>query len=337
MRRSKNMKKQDKNLKGSKATPEKANLDKAEISEINRPKGLKGSDLQTSEVNTVVLEQQRVEESKYYLGAPSPEPFREEHFMFPEKYGYDHIVLLVRDPYWTHAYWEITPQTTERIWRENGEEAMRFAKLVLRVKDIQNTNPDKPNAYFDIDIAPGAKNWYISVMKPNTSYCVEIGYLLSSGRFLMITRSNYVMTPRAGVSEVLDEEWMSLEEYDKIYALSGGLNLGLSSAELRKRMKERMEQWITSGVPGSMFSPWKKRHEERKFFLWVEAELIIYGATMPDAKLSIQGVPKKLNPDGTFSARFALPNGVHSIPVSAVSADNVDKQTITPIVSRETK
>lgn len=331
------MKKQDTKSKGQKSTPENTNLNKSKANEVRQHEIQQYPKPQQSDTGTAMLEQQRVEESKFYLGAPSPEQFREENFVFPEKYGYDHIILLVRDPYWVHTYWEITPGTVERVYKENGEDAMRSAKMVLRVKDIQNTNPDKPNSYFDIEVAPGAKNWYISVMRPNTTYCVEIGYLLTSGRFLMITRSNYVTTPRAGVSEVIDEEWMSLEDYEKIYALSGGLNLGLSSAELRKRMKEKMEQWITSGVPGSMFSPWKKKHEERKFFLWVDAELIVYGATMSDAKLTIQGVPKKLNPDGTFTARFALPNGVHSIPVTAISGDKVETQTITPIVSRETK
>jgi hypothetical protein len=330
------MKKEDKRPNSQKSTPNDTDF-KQQKNEVKNLQTQQNPNPQQQDMGTSMLEQQRVEESKFYLGAPSPEQFREENFVFPEKYGYDHIFLLVRDPYWTHTYWEITPETIDRVWKENGEEAMRSAKMVLRVKDIQNTTPEKPNSYFDIEVAPGAKNWYISVMKPNTSYCVEIGYLLMSGRFLMITRSNYVTTPRAGISEVLDEEWMSLEEYDKIYALSGGLNLGLSSAELRKRMKEKMEQWITSGVPGSMFSPWKKKQEERKFFLWVDAELIVYGATEPNAKLTIQGVPKKLNPDGTFTARFALPNGIYNIPVTAVSADNVDKQTITPIVTRETK
>jgi len=331
------MKKPNKNPGSQKSTPADKDPIQEPNKEVNNLQTQPNFASQPQDISSAVFEQQRVEESKFYLGAPSPEQFREENFVFPEKYGYDHIILLVRDPYWTHAYWEITSETIDRIWRENGEEAMRSAKMVLRVKDIHNATPEKPNSYLDIEVAPGAKNWYISVMKPNTSYCVEIGYLLISGRFLMITRSNYVTTPRAGVSEVLDEEWMSLDYYDKIYALSGGLNLGLSSAELRKRMKEKMEQWITSGVPGSMFSPWKKKYEERKFFLWVEAELIVYGATMPDAKLTIQGIPKKLNPDGTFTARFALPNGIQNIPVTAVSADNIEKQTVTPIVTRETK
>jgi len=287
-------------------------------------------------VGTAVLQQQRVEESKFYLGAPSHELFREEHFIFPERYNKDRLVLLARDPYWMHSYWEVTASIVEKAKKENGENVINSSRMVLRVKDITNAAPEKPNSFFDIDLAPGTRNWYINVQDQKT-YCVEIGFKTPDGRFIMLLRSNYVSTPRAGVSDVMDEAWMSAEEYDKIYALSGGFGIGLSSGELKKRMKEKIQHWITSGVPGSMFSPWKKKEVPRNFFLWVEAELIIYGATMPDAGLTIQGTPKKLNPDGTFSARFAFPNGTQVIPVSATSSDKIDTITITPIANRETK
>jgi hypothetical protein len=52
--------------------------------------------------------------------------------------------------------------------------------------------------------------------------------------------------------------------------------------------------------------------------------LIIYGATEPDAKVTIGGRAIQLRPDGTFSFRFALPDGVYSLPVAATSADKVE-------------
>jgi hypothetical protein len=42
----------------------------------------------------------------------------------------------------------------------------------------------------------------------------------------------------------------------------------------------------------------------RKFWLIADAELIVYGATEPDATVTIGGKPIKLNPDGTF--RFQM-------------------------------
>jgi hypothetical protein len=87
----------------------------------------------------------------------------------------------------------------------------------------------------------------------------------------------------------------------------------------------------------SMASPVKKLQKERKFWLWVDCELIVYGATEPDAKVTVQGRPIALRQDGTFTLRFALPDGKQVIPVKAVSADDIEERTITPIVSRETK
>jgi len=53
------------------------------------------------------------------------------------------------------------------------------------------------------------------------------------------------------------------------------------------------------------------------FWFNVNAELVVYGATEPDARVTIGGRPIRLRPDGTFSYRFALPDGVYSFPISA--------------------
>ena len=104
-----------------------------------------------------------------------------------------------------------------------------------------------------------------------------------------------------------------------------------------------MKRALFSGIlasPGitSVSSPGKKiTPRERSFWLVVNTELIVYGATEPDAKVSVQGKEIKLRPDGTFTLRFALPDGKQVIPVNAVSADQVDERTITPIVTKETK
>jgi hypothetical protein len=52
---------------------------------------------------------------------------------------------------------------------------------------------------------------------------------------------------------------------------------------------------------------------ERKNDFWfnVNAELVVYGATEPDATVTIGGRMIKLRPDGSFSYRFALPDGAY--------------------------
>jgi hypothetical protein len=57
------------------------------------------------------------------------------------------------------------------------------------------------------------------------------------------------------------------------------------------------------------------------FWLNVNAELIVYGATDPGAQVTIGGRPIQLRPDGTFSCRLALPDGSHQLTVGAVSPE----------------
>jgi hypothetical protein len=62
------------------------------------------------------------------------------------------------------------------------------------------------------------------------------------------------------------------------------------------------------------------------FWLNVNAELVVYGATQPDAQASMGGRPIRLRPDGTFSYRFAFPDGNYSMPISARAPDGQMRQ-----------
>ncbi len=64
------------------------------------------------------------------------------------------------------------------------------------------------------------------------------------------------------------------------------------------------------------------------FWLNLNAELVLYGATEPNATLLIDGYPVQLRPDGTFSYRFALPDGNYEIALWAMSADGDLRQAI---------
>jgi hypothetical protein len=74
-----------------------------------------------------------------------------------------------------------------------------------------------------------------------------------------------------------------------------------------------------------------------KFWFKVNAELIIYGATEPDAKVTIGERLIKLRPDGTFSFRFALPDGRYQLPAKAVSGDGEEAREARLAFSRSTE
>ena len=317
--------------------------------------------IQKKEAVTALLDQEykdTIEQSKYYVGEGIREQFTEEHFSFPDAYGHTRIVLMVRDPFWMYTYWEIAPDTIDSFRNQIGADRFHAVSVVLRVKNVTDTSPDTPHHTFDVDVPNGATNWYLNVPNDCATYVVELGYKTPDNEFFLVSRSNSIGVPRAGVSPVIDDKFtgeggigaLSAEEYDQIYALSGGFSIGLSSGEIRELIKERLEQALSSGQlssgasvggissgSGGLMESKARREKERGFFLVVNTELIVYGVTVPDATLTIQGNPKKLNPDGTFTARFSLPDGIQNIPVTAVSSDKIDTLTITPIVSKETK
>lgn len=76
--------------------------------------------------------------------------------------------------------------------------------------------------------------------------------------------------------------------------------------------------------PESISSPFgvEEHKPRRDFWFNVNAELIIYGATEPTARVTIGGRQIKLRPDGTFSYRFALPDGQFDLPAEALSVDD---------------
>lgn len=277
-----------------------------------------------------------------YVQPPLPEHLtgitlaEDRETQIPQNYNDTGIVLMVRDPYWLYSYWNINHETKERISSLYG--TWENLPLVLRVYDTTDINFDgfNSNYYFDIQINHQSNNWYIHVGGPNRSFCVDIGFIQANGSFYTIARSNTVTTPRDNISDVLDEEWMVIEEdFRRLYRLAGG-EMGNSSAELVESLIKRLEREIGSGVVSSLASPVKFQPKERKFWLVLNTELIVYGATEPDAQVFIQNEPIQLRPDGTFTVRFALPDGTQNIPVTAHSADGVDTITITPIVSKQT-
>ena len=213
----------------------------------------------------------------------------------PHMYNDTKIVLMVRDPYWLHTYWSINQSTIDYIsgkfytWSQ--------IPLVLRVYDITNIHNfdgSNSNYNFDIHINHEAINWYINVGGPNRSFCVDLGFIQENGLFYTIARSNIVTTPRDNVSEIVDEEWMSIEEdFFKLYRLAGA-GQSNSSAELVESLIKRLEREMGSGAISSLSSPARLLPKERKFWLVLNTELIVYGATEPDAIVKVQGEPINL-------------------------------------------
>ncbi|MGE5549325.1 MAG: DUF4912 domain-containing protein [Bacteroidota bacterium] len=278
---------------------------------------------------------EEIKESLYSEGIAQPSPAKPgdwAEYHLPHGYNRTRIVLLVRDPYWLHCYWEIGAAERDSFRAQTSRELWECQNM-LRVYDLSGGTPDQ----YDVPIHHDARSWYIEAGRPGHTFLVEFGADVPGRGYLPIIRSNAVTTPVDRVSDVVDEEWMIVEEsFRRLYGLAAGLGPGLSSVEVVESLSRRLARQMGSGAVSSLGSGFRLPGPERQFWLVVGTELIVYGATQPDAKVTIDEQPIELRPDGTFSARYALPDGMRSIPVSGVSRDGLNRITVTPVVRKET-
>jgi hypothetical protein len=246
----------------------------------------------------------------------------------------DRLVVMVRDPYWLHAYWELAPRSIDRAQAAMGQK-WHGAQPVLRVYRIQ---PDSAALHErDIPIHGGVRNWYVDVQDPPADYKLEIGYLAEDGTFYCLARSNEVSTPPAGTSDAVDENWRAVaENADRIFAMSGGYSAQGASRELQELLEERLRRPLGSPMKTRFGSGAAAREGDRLEFA-VDAEIIVYGAANRDAHVTLQGEPVQLRDDGTFAVRLSLPDRRQVIPIVASSYDGVEQRTTILAVERNTK
>ena len=91
-----------------------------------------------------------------------------------------------------------------------------------------------------------------------------------------------------------------------------------------------------AGMSGVGFSASAVPVRPRQFWLIADAELIVYGATEPDATVTIGGRAIKLNPGGTFRFQMSFQDGLIDYPILAVAADGEQSRSIQMKFNRET-
>lgn len=252
----------------------------------------------------------------------------------------DRIVLLVRDSYWLHACWEITRNSIQRAKAAMAEH-WHTARPVLRLLEVGDgaTTSSAERVARDIEIHGGVQNWYIDVNDPPKHYRVSIGYLSPGGKFYSLARSNSITTPSPGSADDLDKNWSEVaENYEKIYALSGGYAEDGASGDLQELFEERLRRPMGAPIV-ARYGVGAERllNRQREFLFEVDAEMIVYGQTKTDAYVTIAGEPVKIRPDGTFTVRVNMPDKRQVLPVVASSGDGIEQRTVVLAVERNTK
>lgn len=167
----------------------------------------------------------------------------------PDAYGDNRIVLMVRDADWLFAYWELQKDVADRARHTLSFQAEDI-KTILRVYDVTDIifNGCNAHKYFDVEVTGGARSWHIHSGETNRSFCADIGLLAPDGTFRVLSRSNTAKMPRIGVSEVVDEEWLGIDELYKMAYVPMGHSVSESAFE---RTSARWQEAFIEGVSSS--------------------------------------------------------------------------------------
>jgi uncharacterized protein len=258
----------------------------------------------------------------------------------PRDLGKDRLILMVRDPFWLHACWEITRKSVERAKAALAGQ-WHTARPVLRLlkADDTSTTSNTENVYRDIEIHGAVRHWYIETESPGSTFRLLLGYMFGNNRFHELARSNPVTPPIPGSPDSTDDHWADLtKDADRVYALSGGHEDDSSAGELQQMMQEKLKRPIGnpsltqfgSGAEGSL-------RRMKNFHLELDAEMVVFGTTHPLAVLTVGGEPVSIRSDGSFSARVPFPNNRQVLAATSKSRDGLDEQTIVLAVERNTK
>jgi hypothetical protein len=196
--------------------------------------------------------------------------------------------------------------------------------------------------------------------QPGGRYVAEIGYYDAQRQWSALAVADPVCTPPAGPCADLGFEMGTLTPGGQLLRqeLTGGPVVGTADPDrLGPFFLEAGAIGISSLVgpcalgPGSMaLSSWGGGPEAwsgigsptggappRAFRLEVNAELIVYGATEPDAELRIGDRTIRLEADGTFRLRFSLPEGTHVLGLNATSAHTGEQRGVELCFVRRTE
>ena len=167
-------------------------------------------------------------------------------------------------------------------------------------------------------------------------------------------RGKTVMTlvPPSKKAATVDAEGNPI--YDEIFAKAQSMEAQRIAGSLFGSMHQVPEQAISSFVfpsgvgmwalptasginmSGVGFSASAPPIRPRKFWLIADAELIVYGATEPDATVTIGSRKIDLKPDGTFRFQMSFQDGLIDYPIKAVAADGEQTRSIHMKFTRET-
>ncbi|MBU1862471.1 MAG: DUF4912 domain-containing protein [Candidatus Omnitrophica bacterium] len=126
----------------------------------------------------------------------------------PSSYNQTHLVLMVRDPYWVYAYWDLSEEKKKEVFLYLQKHP-DSTKTVLRVYDTTDTDSKENTSdkFFDIEIPLEIGQWYLYMGLPDRKFIADLGIVDKTGDFYLIAWSNQITMPRDTPSHNVDAQW----------------------------------------------------------------------------------------------------------------------------------
>jgi len=219
----------------------------------------------------------------------------------------------------------------EEIWMDLSQE-QEFSAAQATAKDNENKAGGAQSLGVKYDTA--GRFSYSSVSKRRKLYLSEADLRAYYSKFSPLLRERLfsrISSKRIYkylYSSMSANEWRDVLYFRKLAGTNFGRKVMIGASEFAYLGGSENIQ----GGSSEFVQPDKKR----KFFFEIGTELIVYGRTEPDAEVMLGDKKVDLRPDGTFSMRFALPDGKINLPFAATSSDKVETRKIETTVTRDT-
>lgn len=136
----------------------------------------------------------RLKGKKYDIFQKNGEDETRLEYELPDIYSDTKIVLLLRDPFWAFAYWDIHNLDLMKVKESNPD-----LELFLRVYELEHPDDDIAEALgsFEIPVQETDTSWYINLPNPSRGYKVELfcDCMENCGEVFLMAKSNAVESP----------------------------------------------------------------------------------------------------------------------------------------------
>ncbi len=294
----------------------------------------------------------------------------------PDGYGESRIVLLPRDPKWAYAYWDISNEHKEELRRQGGQRLMLRLYDVTDIDQNhqaphsmqqQDCHEMARSWYIEMPVSDRDYTAELGYLTADERWLmlarsapvrvppiypsdwvkdqfVTIGWneSLAGRSFGNLGRPDTQMEGDRPASDLppIYGDLFALTQTQEAMRVAGSLFgsmqqvLPFAGALTPSGAVSglNMSGLNVSGLNMSGVGLGRSRN----FWLVADAELIVYGATEPDATVTIGDRVIPLRPDGTFRFHVAFPDGQIDYPIRAVAVDGEQSRSIQMTFERET-